>query len=61
MITHPELLRLVLAGKGVGSQGDGSVQFLCRDEESQRRVSTWSINFVIASVVLMPTFCGGRL
>ncbi len=28
----------ILGGKGVGSQGDGSAQFIVKDEESQRRV-----------------------
>ncbi len=30
--------RYVLGGKGVGSQGDGTAQFLVRDEEAQGRV-----------------------
>lgn len=35
VLAHPAVAPLVLGGKGVGSQGDGSVQFLARDEESQ--------------------------
>ena len=35
VLAHPALAPHVLGGKGVGSQGDGSVQFLARDEESQ--------------------------
>lgn len=31
----PHILPLVYGGKGVGSHGDGSVQFLARDEQSQ--------------------------
>ncbi len=34
-IQHPSLRSLYLAAKGVGSQGDGSVQFLCRSSEEQ--------------------------
>lgn len=37
-LTHPSVAPLVLGGKGVGSQGDGSVQFLARDEECQEAV-----------------------
>ena len=32
---------LVWGGKGVGSHGDGSVQFLARDEESQQKVADY--------------------
>jgi UTP-glucose-1-phosphate uridylyltransferase/mevalonate kinase len=35
VLRHPRLHGLVLGGKGVGSQGDGSVQFLARDEQSR--------------------------
>jgi UTP-glucose-1-phosphate uridylyltransferase/mevalonate kinase len=35
VLEHPSLAPYVLGGKGVGSQGDGSVQFLARDEESR--------------------------
>ena len=35
VLSHPALAPHVLGGKGVGSQGDGSVQFLARDEESR--------------------------
>ena len=35
VLAHPALQAHVLGGKGVGSQGDGSVQFLARDEESR--------------------------
>ena len=34
-LSLPSLARYVLGGKGVGSQGDGSVQFLARDEKSR--------------------------
>ena len=34
-LAHPGIARYVLGGKGVGSQGDGTVQFLARDAESQ--------------------------
>jgi UTP-glucose-1-phosphate uridylyltransferase/mevalonate kinase len=35
VLAHRGLAPLVLGGKGVGSQGDGSVQFLARDEQSR--------------------------
>lgn len=35
------ILPLVWGGKGVGSHGDGSVQFLARDEESQQKVADY--------------------
>ena len=35
VLAHPALAAHVLGGKGVGSQGDGSAQFLARDEESR--------------------------
>ena len=38
VLGHPALAPYVLGGKGVGSQGDGSVQFLARDAESQEAV-----------------------
>lgn len=34
-LSYPGLTTHVLGGKGVGSQGDGSVQFLARDEKSR--------------------------
>ena len=34
-LEDPNVLPLVWGGKGVGSHGDGSVQFLARDEQSQ--------------------------
>jgi UTP-glucose-1-phosphate uridylyltransferase/mevalonate kinase len=35
VLNHPDLRPFILGGKGVGSQGDGSAQFICRDEENQ--------------------------
>jgi UTP-glucose-1-phosphate uridylyltransferase/mevalonate kinase len=35
VLRHPGLAAHVLGGKGVGSQGDGSVQFLARDEQGR--------------------------
>jgi UTP-glucose-1-phosphate uridylyltransferase/mevalonate kinase len=35
VLSFQSLAPHVLGGKGVGSQGDGSVQFLCRDEQSR--------------------------
>lgn len=37
-LSDPNILLLVYGGKGVGSQGDGSIQFLARDSDSQQRV-----------------------
>ncbi|MGN0283128.1 MAG: sugar phosphate nucleotidyltransferase [Prevotella sp.] len=37
-LNDPNILPLVYGGKGVGSHGDGSVQFLARDEESQQKL-----------------------
>lgn len=34
-LSDPNILPLVYGGKGVGSQGDGSIQFLAKDEDSQ--------------------------
>lgn len=34
-LTDPNILPLVYGGKGVGSQGDGSIQFLAKDEKCQ--------------------------
>jgi galactokinase len=38
LMRHPELQRLSLAVKGVGSQGDGTVQILTKDKEQQDQV-----------------------
>jgi UTP-glucose-1-phosphate uridylyltransferase/mevalonate kinase len=35
VLAHPALAPFILGGKGVGSQGDGSVQFLARDAEAR--------------------------
>ena len=40
IINDIHLQQLTLAIKGVGSQGDGSVQMLCASEEKQHEVST---------------------
>lgn len=41
VLKDPFILPLVWGGKGVGSHGDGSVQFLARDEESQQKVADY--------------------
>ena len=38
VLSHAALQPYVLGGKGVGSQGDGTAQFIVRDEESQEKV-----------------------
>jgi len=37
-LTDPEIQPLVYGGKGVGSHGDGSVQFLARDPDCQQKL-----------------------
>jgi UTP-glucose-1-phosphate uridylyltransferase/mevalonate kinase len=37
VLEYPALQPLVHGGKGVGSQGDGTAQFVCRDAESRTR------------------------
>ena len=38
VLRDPKILPYVYGGKGVGSQGDGSVQFLAKDKDCQRLV-----------------------
>jgi len=38
VLGDPFIKPLVYGGKGVGSQGDGSVQFLAKDQDSQRKL-----------------------
>lgn len=38
LLTYPALQPHILGGKGVGSQGDGTAQFLARSEEDQQAV-----------------------
>ncbi|MCD4655844.1 GHMP kinase [bacterium] len=38
VLQHGPIQDLVLGGKGVGSQGDGTAQFIVRNEEAQRQV-----------------------
>lgn len=37
-LVNPNILPLVYGGKGVGSQGDGSIQFLAKNEECQQKL-----------------------
>lgn len=37
-LSDPQLKDFIYGGKGVGSQGDGTVQFLARDEENQEKL-----------------------
>jgi mevalonate kinase len=39
VLAHPGVDGLTWGGKGVGSQGDGSAQFLCRDARSRDELS----------------------
>ncbi len=38
VLEYPGIQDLILGGKGVGSQGDGSCQFIVKDEEAQNKV-----------------------
>lgn len=38
VLSYPPIQNYIYGGKGVGSQGDGSAQFVAKDEESQQRV-----------------------
>lgn len=37
VLSHPAIQPHILGGKGVGSQGDGTAQFIVKDEEAQRK------------------------
>lgn len=39
LLSLPELQEHILGGKGVGSQGDGSIQFLCKSKVASERVA----------------------
>ena len=41
IIEDPEVRKYICGAKGVGSQGDGSVQFLCRDESSVKELQKY--------------------
>ena len=41
VLQDPKILPLVWGGKGVGSHGDGSVQFLAKSEEAQQQVADY--------------------
>ena len=41
VLHDPQVLPLIYGGKGVGSHGDGSVQFLARDAESQHKLASY--------------------
>ena len=41
VLQDPKILPLVWGGKGVGSHGDGSVQFLTKSEEAQQQVTNY--------------------
>jgi galactokinase len=38
VLKHPPLQNVILGGKGVGSQGDGTAQFIVKNQDSQQRV-----------------------
>ena len=41
VLSDPQIQPLVFGGKGVGSHGDGSVQFLAKNEETQRQLEAY--------------------
>ena len=43
-LSDPNILPLVYGGKGVGSQGDGSIQFLAKDKECQLKLVDYLIS-----------------
>ncbi len=38
LLKHPPLQTFIFGGKGVGSQGDGTAQFIVKNQENQQRV-----------------------
>lgn len=44
VLNDPELQQFIYGGKGVGSQGDGTVQFLAKDEENQQKLMNYLEN-----------------
>jgi hypothetical protein len=40
-LNDPDIQKWAYGGKGVGSGGDGSVQFVAKDESSQRRLAQY--------------------
>ncbi|MBQ7565210.1 MAG: hypothetical protein IJT16_14635 [Lachnospiraceae bacterium] len=40
-LSDPEIIKLTYGRKGVGSQGDGTVQFLAKDEETQKQLMAY--------------------
>ena len=47
IMSNSDLRRVSLAIKGVGSQGDGSVQVICKDAADQELVGTHWYSFII--------------
>lgn len=43
-LADEEIVKLTYGGKGVGSQGDGTVQFLAKSEEDQKKLIDYLIN-----------------
>lgn len=54
ILSQEKIRDLTFGGKGVGSQGDGSVQFVCRDEFSQEKLSNLlSVEYGIKAYTLL--------
>lgn len=44
VLSDPRVKELTFGAKGIGSQGDGTVQFLAKDEESQKKLIEYLVN-----------------
>jgi len=52
VINDPDVQKLTLGGKGVGSNGDGTVQFVCAGADQ-----AWALCQLLSSKLGMPSFC----
>jgi UTP-glucose-1-phosphate uridylyltransferase/mevalonate kinase len=52
VLSYPALKPYIYGGKGVGSQGDGTAQFLARNKESQKKLVS-----IIENELKMPCLC----
>jgi UTP-glucose-1-phosphate uridylyltransferase len=57
ILNHPALQPYIHGGKGVGSQGDGCAQFICKDEASQNKlveIAENTLNLPALKLVIQP-------
>ncbi len=58
ILEFPQIQGLIWGGKGVGSQGDGCAQFVCRDEASQQLlVEILENNFGVSTLKMKIELC----